>query len=137
MLFYTTTLGFALGYVRYATNSLFVVTILHAIINAVAAGYLFLSSLTEITNGANRLFNTFLNIYGLALLVLIIVGVIAFIRRIPVIRRYRIDNPWNEISAGRKTAIFLTSIPVIIMLILAFNEHTNYWLLGLLIGNVK
>jgi len=134
MLFYTTALGFALGYVRYATNSLFVVTILHAIINSVAAGYLFLSSLSEITNGENRLINTFLSLYGLAMLVLVIVGVIAFIRRIPVIRRYRIDNPWNEISAGRKTAIFFTSIPVIIMLVLAFNEHTNNWLLGLFLN---
>ncbi|MCL2228190.1 MAG: CPBP family intramembrane metalloprotease, partial [Oscillospiraceae bacterium] len=40
MLFYTTALGFALGYVRYATNSLLVVTILHAVINAIAAGML-------------------------------------------------------------------------------------------------
>jgi membrane protease YdiL (CAAX protease family) len=132
MLFYTTALGFALGYIRYATNSLFVVTILHAIINAVAAGFLFLSSLSEITYGANRLVNTFLNVYTLAWLVLIVVGVIVFITRIPMIKTYRIGNTWNEISSGRKTAIFFTSIPVMIMLVLAFNEHTNNWLISLI-----
>ena len=132
MLFYSTALGFALGYVRYATGSLFAVTVLHAIINAVAAGFLFLSTLTEITHGANKLVNTFLNVYALAWLVLIFVGVVAFFIRLSTIRRYSIENPWNEISAGRKTAVFFTSIPVIIMLVLAINEHSNNRLLGLI-----
>ncbi|MCL2366279.1 MAG: CPBP family intramembrane metalloprotease [Oscillospiraceae bacterium] len=134
MLFYTTILGFALGYIRYATNSLLIVTILHAIFNAVAAGLLFLMALTDITLGENRLINTVSNIYVLAVLVLIVVGLVAFIVRIPIIRKYKIENTWTEISAGKKIALFFFSVPVIIMLVFAFNELTGHWLLGLLLG---
>jgi len=134
MLFYTTALGFALAYIRYATDSLFVPTILHAIINSVGAGLLLVSSVSEITDGESKLVNTILSLYTLAVLVLIIVGIIAFIKKIPTIRRYRIDNPWGEVKAGKKTSLFFLSVPVIIMMILAFNEHTNYLLLKLIIN---
>jgi membrane protease YdiL (CAAX protease family) len=133
MLFYTTALGFALGYVRYATDSLYVVTILHAIINSIAAGLLFISALTEIIYEESRLLNTVYSIYILAMFILIAVGLIAFILRIPVIRKYKIENAWGEIGAGRKTALFFLSVPVIIMLVLAINEFANNWLLGLII----
>ena len=134
MLFYTTALGFALGYIRYATNSLFVTTILHAIINAFGAGMLLLSSLTEISGGEHKLINTIYGIYIIAVMILIVVGIIAFIKKIPVIRKYKINNEWTIIGPGKKTALFFLSIPVIIMLVFAFNEHTNNWLLGLLIN---
>jgi len=131
MLFYTTALGFALAYIRYATDSLFVVTILHAIVNAVSAGVLFMSSLAEIAGGEDKLINTVLNIYVMAMLILIVVGVIAFIKRIPVIRKYKIENAWTQIGPGTKTALFFLSVPVIIMLVFAFNEHSKNWLLSL------
>jgi len=133
MLFYTTALGFALGYVRYATNSLLIVTILHAMINAVAAGMLFMMTMTEITMEESVIVNTVQNVYILAVLALIIVGIIAFIVRIPTIRRYKLENSWNSVSGGRKTALFFFSIPAIIMLVLAFNELTNYWLISLIL----
>jgi len=133
MLFYTTALGFALAYVRYATDSLFVVTILHSIINSVGAGMLLISSLAEITDGENKLVNTVLSVYILAMLILIVVGVIAFARKIPVIRKYKIENAWTEVGAGKKMALFFLSAPVIIMIIFAVDEHLNNRLLGLII----
>ena len=132
MLFYTTAIGFALGYVRYATNSLFVVTIIHAIINAVAAGLLFVSSMSDITRGAIRMINTMFSLYTLAMLVLIVVGLIAFVLKIPIIRKYKIENEWSEISPGKKTALFFASVPVIVMMVFAFNELTHNWLLSLI-----
>jgi len=134
MLFYTTALGFALGYIRYATRSIFATTVLHAIINSVAAGMLFVLSLSEITYYENKLVNTLFSVYILAMLMLIAIGIIAFIKKIPAIRKYKIENIWTEIGAGRKAAIFFLSIPVLIMLVLAFNEHSNYWLLNLIIN---
>jgi len=134
MLFYTTALGFALGYVRYATGSLFIPTILHAIINSVAAGLLFITSMTGLALDGNKLLNTAMSVYILAMLILIVVGLTAFIRRIPVIRKYRFGNEWSEIGAGKKTALFFTSIPVIIMLILAINEHSRGWFLNKIFG---
>ena len=130
MLFYTTALGFALGYIRYATDSLFVVTILHLIINATAAVMLFLLSLADITGGENQVVNTLVNIYMLAIIVLVIIGLAAMIKKIPVIKKYKIANDWPEISAKKKIALFITSTPVIIMLLLAIDTHANHPLLG-------
>jgi len=133
MLFYTTALGFALGYIRYATGSIFAPTILHAIINSVAAGILFLSSLSGITDGESKMVNTVFSIYILAVLVLIVVGIIAFFMKIPSIRMYKFENAWSDVGPGKKTALFFLSIPVIIMLVLAVNEHMNNWLLDLIV----
>ena len=135
MLFYTTALGLALGYVRYATDSLLVVTILHMIINAVAAGMMFLLSLTSITGGEHGLLSTISNLYILAMLVLVFIGFVAFIKKIPKLKRYRISNNWAEVSAKKKLALFLTSMPVIVMLILALDTHLNHLLLTRLIKN--
>ena len=122
MLFYTTAFGFALGYIRYATGSLFIVTILHAIVNSIGAGALVFGTLMQMTNEENRLINTFTIVYLLAMLVMIIVGVVVFISKIPAIRKYRIENTWTDIGPWKKTALFFISIPVILMMVLAFNE---------------
>ncbi|MCL2639055.1 MAG: CPBP family intramembrane metalloprotease [Oscillospiraceae bacterium] len=134
MLFYTTALGFALGYIRYATNSLFVVTILHALLNSVAAIMLVVTSLAEITNHKNMLVNTLNNIYLLVAFVLIIAGLAAFIKKLPVIKKYKIENTWNEISGAKKILLFFVSAPVLLMLILAFDEHANNMFLEKIIG---
>jgi len=132
MLFYTTALGFALGYIRYATGSLFIVTILHAIVNSIAAGALLFSTLTEMTNEENKLINTLSAIYLLAMLVTIIVGVVVFISKIPAIRKYRIENGWTQIGPWKKTVFFFISIPVILMMVFAFNEISGGLLLRLI-----
>jgi len=125
MLFYTTAYGFALGYVRYATDSLFIVTILHAFVNSIAAGTLILLSLVEMTAYQYRLLNTVANLFLVAILIFIIIGVVVFLTKIPAIRKYRFENAWSEVSGWTKMGLFLTSVPVILMLVLAFNEHAG------------
>ena len=132
MFFYTTALGFALGYVRYATNSLFTVTILHAMVNSVAAGVLVFLSLEQLTNGENRVVNTFYWIYMVAVLALIVIGVVVFLSKIPKMRKYKFENPWMEIGPWKKTALFFVSIPVILMMVLVFNELSQGLLIGLI-----
>jgi membrane protease YdiL (CAAX protease family) len=132
MLFYTTAYGFALGYIRYATGSLFTVTILHAIVNSIGAGALLLTTLSEITNEEHKLVNTLYLTFLTFVFVMIIVGIFVFLSKIPAIRKYKIENAWTEIGAFKKTAWFLVSIPVIIMILLAFNEITGLWLFSLL-----
>jgi len=133
MLFYTTAYGLALGYIRYATGSLFIVTILHAIVNSIGAGALLLTTLMELTSEANRYVNTVYTIFILAILVMIIVGVAVFIAKIPAIRKFKIENSWTQIGPWKKTAWFFASVPVIIMMVLAFNELAGNLLLGILI----
>jgi len=134
MLFYTTAYGFALGYIRYATGSLFAVTILHAIVNSIAAGTLLLTSLVQITNEEIRIINTIYLIYIIAVLIMIIVGVIVFLSKIPAIRKYKIENAWTQIGPWKKTAIFFVSVPVILMMILSFNELSGGLLIGLFLN---
>jgi membrane protease YdiL (CAAX protease family) len=122
MLFYTTAYGLAFGYIRYATDSLLVVTILHAIVNSIGAITLLLVALGEMTGGVNKTINTIEIIFSIALFVMIIVGVIVFLTKIPKIRKYTFDNPWADVGAWKKTAMFFLSVPVVIMMILAFNE---------------
>jgi len=135
MLFYTTAYGFALGYIRYATGSLFTTTILHAIINGIGAVALLLSAFLQMTNEENMILNTINAIYLVAFLILIIVGVAVFFSKIPSMRKYKIENAWTDMSAGKKVACFFTSVPVIIMMILAFNEIAGYWLMNLFLRN--
>ena len=134
MLPYTTAIGFALGYVRYATGSLWAVTVLHALLNVVSAGVIFLMSLTNIYGNENKLANTVYTIYQVAALILILVGIIAFLIKIPVIRKYKIKNSWQEISGGRKFLLFIFSLPVILSVIIAADVHLNNMLLGRLTG---
>ena len=131
MFFYTTALGFALGYVRYATDSLFTVTILHAMVNSVAAGILVFISLEQMTNGENRVVNTFYWVYIIAVLALIIIGVVVFLSKIRKIRKYKFENPWMAIGPWKKTALFFVSVPVILMLVFVFNELSQGLLVGL------
>jgi len=133
MLFYTTAYGLALGYIRYATDSLFTVTILHAFVNAVGALALLMMTLVQITNEENRAVNTISVIYMIAVLIMIIVGIAVFIAKIPSIRKFKIENTWTDVSPWKKTAWFFVSIPVIIMMVLAFNEISQFWLSDLLI----
>jgi len=132
MLFYTTAYGLAFGYIRYATGSLFTVTILHAIVNSISAGTLLLGTMQVITNEENRIINTVYMIYMVILLIMIIVGVAVFLSKIPAIKKYKFENAWNEVSPWKKTAWFLCSIPVIIMMIFAFNELSMGLLTNLL-----
>ena len=134
MLFYATAAGFALGYIRYATNSLYVVTILHLIVNAVTAGMLLILSLGNIVGGNLELWDTISGIYMLSMIVFVIVGLVAFIKRIPVMRKYKIENTWTEISSNKKVLYFVFSVPMVIMLIMAIDVHANYPLLSWLIG---
>jgi len=119
--------------VRYATGSLFIVTILHAIVNSIGAGTLLLITLMQLTNEENRVINTVYTIWLVAVLFMIIVGVVVFIAKIPKIRKYRIENPWTEIGPLKKTVLFFMSIPVIIMMVFAFDEISGNLLLNLII----
>jgi len=134
MLFYTTAYGFAFGYIRYATGSLFIVTILHAIVNAIAATTLLLTSLIYMTHETNRVLNTTYALYILAVFIVIVVGVIVFLSKIPSIRKYKIENSWTQISPWKKTALFFVSVPVIFMMILAFNEISGGLIFRLVTG---
>jgi len=132
MLLYTTAYGLALGYIRYATGSLFTVTILHMIVNSISALTLLLGTLQVITNEENRIINTTYMIYIVAVLIMIIIGVAVFLSKIPAIKKYKFENPWSEAGPWKKVGWFFCTIPGIIMMIFAFNELSMGLLTNLL-----
>lgn len=144
MLFYTTALGLAFGYIRYATGSIFVTTILHAIFNSISAFILLFLSTNAVNTGlaeseSDELVLALFSIYMIVVYALLFLGIIAFFRKLPVIRRYRIEKNWTQLRPGRKLVVFLTSIPVLLMLVLAVDSslynQTAKWVYTLIGGS--
>lgn len=139
MLFYTTALGFVLGYIRYATGSIFVSTIIHAFINSIAMVImLFLSTdtfqknmnLTNMAeqNSGDELLTVMFYIYLGTVLLLMLVGIISFFKKIKIVKRNKIQNDWQEAKPLKKVFIFLSGLPVILMIVLAVDAHFGKWI---------
>ena len=124
-LFYTTAMGIALGYITYATGSIFASTIIHAIINGISSIAVLLmntpsvqeyvmSGSTEAIPDGDMFVVTLFGIYMVSLLILVIVGLILAIMKIKQIKRYKVPKVWGEVSNGKKIRILLLSVPMII-----------------------
>lgn len=126
--FYAFALGICLGYIAYATGSLFCTTILHAMFNAVSGVILiFLSTepvqmksldpSAELTDG-QQLVVTFYAIFMIIVLLTAVIGFIALINKLRRIKKYRLPKVWGEVSNGKKLAMLFCSVPVIIAALL-------------------
>lgn len=134
MLFYTTALGLALGYIRYATGSIFASTVIHAGVNLISSVIsLFLSTdalkdvQVEPSAGDEFITVLFYACIG-AVLILMLVGIVSFFKRLPALRRVKINNAWPDVKPAGKLFIFFSSIPVLIMLALAVDAHFGQWI---------
>lgn len=126
--FYAFALGICLGYVAYATNSLFCTTVLHAMFNAVSGVILvFLSTeavqsksldpTAELPDG-QQLVVTFYAIFMIIVLLTALIGFIAMIKKLVHIKKYRLPKVWGEVSNGRKVRVLLLTAPVTLSLLL-------------------
>ena len=129
---YAFILGIALAYITIQTGSILAATILHAMFNSVAAIMMLFLSTETIQNwlmphaaGTEAERNMgLLAAYGMfiALFIgLLIAGIALAVRKIMRLKSYRAENPFPEISTGRKYGIFLTSIPVILTILLTID----------------
>ncbi len=128
--FFTTALGLALGYITYATGSIFVSTIMHAIFNSISSIMIIFMCTPEISNlmsgelaPEGEFITAVFGIYLVIVYAAVIFGIAAFIGKIKTIKKYKIPNIWNEITVGQKWGVFLTSIPVMIFIVLAVNAN--------------
>jgi len=64
---------------------------------------------------------------------LLIAGIIIAVKKLTQIKNYKVRNTWSEISAGRKTALCFTRIPMVIMLILTVDIFAGGLIAGKLI----
>jgi membrane protease YdiL (CAAX protease family) len=110
---YTFALGLALGYIAYATGSLFAPTILHMMFNAMAVAALTLGVFSENSEPVAAA----LAMFYVLMFILVILGIAAFVKRIPVIRKYRIQPP--KYRLGKAYAAFAVGINVSMWCVLA------------------
>lgn len=131
MLFYTTALGMALGYIAYATGSLFAPTIMHMAFNSIAGVMAVLSANSE----SSEVFSAFYVMFLLVIIILTIAGFGAFIKRIPTIRKYQFPagDAAGLLTTGGKVKLVLTSWTVILSLILAADALSGQWLARLIL----
>ena len=121
--FYAFALGICLGYIAYATGSLFCSTLLHAMFNSVSGVIMiFLSTEAvqiksldpeaELTD-SQQLVVTFYAIFMIIVLLTALIGFIAMIGKLRKIKKYRLPKVWGEVGNGKKLGIMLMSISVI------------------------
>lgn len=126
--FYAFALGILLGYISYATDSMFCNTILHAMFNSVS-GIIMIFASTEavgkkstdpsaVLNNGEQLVVSFYAIFMIAVIVTALIGFIAIIRKLVKIKKYRLPKAWGEISNGRKTVILIFTLTVLLAIIL-------------------
>lgn len=126
--FYAFALGIALGYIGYATDSIFCTTLLHLMFNGVSGVLMILISTdavktrsldpyAELSDGES-LVMTLYAIFMIIIIVTALVGFIALINKLKKIKKYRIPKVWGEVSNGKKMAIMLLTLPVILAVLL-------------------
>lgn len=126
--FYAFALGIVLGYIGYATDSVFCTTLLHLMFNGISGILMIfistdavkkrsLDSSAELSNGES-LIMTFYAIFMIVIIVTALVGFIALINKLRKIKKYRIPKVWGEVGNGRKMAIMLLTLPVILAMLL-------------------
>ncbi|MCL2071020.1 MAG: CPBP family intramembrane metalloprotease [Oscillospiraceae bacterium] len=151
--FYAFILGIVLAYITIQTGSIFSATLLHAMFNSLAAVVmLFLSTetikdfmLDGMTTGTVKAAQTqeetlVLAVFGIFIafsFLLIIAGIVLAIKKLSRLKSYKADNPFSEISAKKKSLLFFTSIPVIIMLILAVDSFAGGIIAGIIHSVMK
>ena len=126
--FYAFALGICLGYIAYATSSLFCSTMLHAMFNSVS-GIIMIFISTEAVQAkaldpeaelpdGQQLVVTFYAIFMIIVLLTALIGFIAMINKLRKIKKYRLPKVWGEVRNSSKLAVLMRCVPVIIAMLL-------------------
>lgn len=136
--FYAFALGILLGYVSYATNSMFCNTMLHAMFNSISGILMILVSTDAVQavsldpaaelNDSQQLIITLYAIFMIAILITALIGFIAMILKLKDIKKYRIPKVWGEVSNGKKMAILIFTLPVMLSIILMIDIMGNNYI---------
>lgn len=126
--FYAFALGIFLGYISYATDSMFCNTVLHAMFNSVSGIIMiFVSTDAVRTKSIDRnavltdgeqLILTFYAIFMIIVLLTALIGFFTMIKKLTKIKRYKLPKMWGEVSNKRKIAILVLTLPVLLSILL-------------------
>ncbi|MBD5115194.1 MAG: CPBP family intramembrane metalloprotease [Ruminococcaceae bacterium] len=126
--FYAFALGILLGYISYATDSMFCNTMLHAMFNSISGIIMIFASTDAVrkksmdpnavlTDG-EQLILSFYAIFMIIVLLTALIGFIAMIKKLTKIKRYKLPKMWGEVGNGRKMAILIFTLPVLLFILL-------------------
>ncbi len=136
-LFYTATMGIALGYIANVTNSIFATTIIHAIFNSISGILLLLMTTPsvqeyvlnmgggEIPDGDMLMVLTYA-LFTISALVLMLVGFVCAVLKIKQIKRYKVPKVWGEVTNGKKTAVLMLTVPAVISYLLIVDTYAGF-----------
>lgn len=124
--FYAFALGICLGYIAVATNSIFCTTLLHAMFNSISGIIMIFISTEAVQNNmagselsdGESLLNTLYAIFMIIVLLTAIIGFISMIKKLARLKKYRLPKMWGEVGNGKKMAVLLLTVPVIISVLL-------------------
>lgn len=126
--FYAFALGILLGYISYATDSMFCNTVLHAMFNAISGIIMFFMSTEAVQKKMNsesavltdgeQLVVTFYAIFMIIVLITAVIGFVSLIRKLLKIRKYRLPKVWDEVGNGKKMAVMILTLPVMLAVLL-------------------
>lgn len=145
--FYAFALGILLGYISYATDSMFCNTMLHAMFNSIS-GIIMIFASTEavrkksmdqnaVLNDGEQLILSFYAIFMIIVLLTAIIGFIAMIKKLTKIKRYKLPKVWGEASNGRKTAILIFTLPVLLSILLMIDVMGANYISGFITNLVS
>lgn len=136
-LFYTATIGIALGYIANVTNSIVPTTIIHAMFNSVSGillllmttpsvqEYVMSGNMSEVPDGDMIMLLAFA-LFMITAMVLILVGIVCAVLKIKQIRKYKVPKVWGEVSNGKKTAVLLLTVPSVISILLIIDTFAGF-----------
>ncbi len=135
--FYTATIGIALGYIANVTNSIFATTIIHAIFNSISGMLLLLmttpsvqkyimSGSTEEIPDSDMVMILIFALFMISAMVLILVGIICAVLKIRQIKKYKVPKVWGEVGNGKKTAVLLLTVPSVIAVLLIIDTFAGW-----------
>jgi len=133
---YAFVLGIVLAYITIQTGSILTATILHALFNSFAGIVMVFISTQDVQNylfergHAQQQEETSLVLAGFGMFIalffgMVIAGICLAINKLTKLKTYKAQNPFTEISPKRKTFLFFTSLPVILMLLLTIDRFAG------------
>lgn len=136
-LFYTATIGIALGYIANVTGSVFPTTIIHAMFNAVSGILLLLMTTPAVQNyvmngsgeaipDGDMITILAFGLFMVTAIVLILAGIVCAVLKIKQIKRYKVPRVWGEVSNGRKTAALILTVPSVIAVLLIIDTFAGF-----------
>ena len=128
-MFYAAAIGICLGYIADVTDSVFPTTILHLMVNSVAAiqilfltsdpvqNFIFSGMRGDIPDSDMFCLAVF-GIFMISLFILIIAGIVSFAAKMKQIKKYKVPKVCTEIRNSRKVLILMTTLTVILSLLM-------------------